>query len=154
MQRPPAHSPMNPDGFTRTWLLVGHQGNVVDLWERLAADAAAAASSQGPAPLVPELGSDQTSCHLPFGGGYYPAGLSYAEANALMASDPAAFKNKVQDSLRRQVKSAQAAARPAAVAAAAGHGDESPKQRRCRRHKPPPPPPHQGPCPLFPLGSL
>jgi urocanate hydratase len=50
-----------------------------------------------------DLGSDQTSLHIPFSGGYYPVGLSYAESNALMASDPAAFKAAVQASLRRHV---------------------------------------------------
>ena len=67
-------------------------GNVVDLWERLAAET----------DVVVELGSDQTSCHNVLGGGYWPAGLSLAESRALMLSDPAAFKAQVQVSLRRQ----------------------------------------------------
>lgn len=71
---------------------IAYQGNVVDLWERLAASE-----------LRVDLGSDQTSLHLPYAGGYYPAGMSLAEANALMVSDPSAFKASVQDSLRRQV---------------------------------------------------
>ncbi|KAK1337638.1 LOW QUALITY PROTEIN: hypothetical protein QTO34_002271 [Cnephaeus nilssonii] len=49
------------------------------------------------------LGSDQTSCHNPFNGGYYPVQLGFAEAQSLMASDPATFKKLVQESLRRQV---------------------------------------------------
>ena len=50
-----------------------------------------------------ELGSDQTSLHNPFGGGYYPAGLTFERSNELMRSDPAEFKKRVQESLRRQV---------------------------------------------------
>jgi urocanate hydratase len=68
-------------------------GNVVDLWERLAARN-----------IKVDLGSDQTSLHNPWAGGYYPAGLSYEESNALMVQDPAAFKQRVQASLKRQVK--------------------------------------------------
>jgi urocanate hydratase len=67
-------------------------GNIVDLWERLAARK-----------IKVDLGSDQTSLHNPWAGGYYPVGLSYEESNALMVSDPAAFKTKVQETLRRQV---------------------------------------------------
>lgn len=65
-------------------------GNVVDLWERLAQRN-----------IHVDLGSDQTSLHNPWAGGYYPVGLSYAESNALMATDPAAFKALVQETLRR-----------------------------------------------------
>jgi len=73
-------------------LSLGYLGNVVNLWERLAAEG------------VPiDLGSDQTSLHNPFGGGYYPAGLSYEEANERMRSDPDGFKEAVRASLRRQV---------------------------------------------------
>ncbi|CAD5227561.1 unnamed protein product [Bursaphelenchus xylophilus] len=72
---------------------IGYHGNVVDLWERLA---------QEEEQLV-ELGSDQTSCHNPFNGGYYPVGISFAEANALMASEPDKFKQLVQKSLLRQI---------------------------------------------------
>lgn len=71
---------------------IAYQGNVVDLWERLqAADAAV------------DLGSDQTSLHIPYTGGYYPVGLTLDEANRLLAADPPAFKARVQESLRRQV---------------------------------------------------
>jgi urocanate hydratase len=68
---------------------IAYQGNVVDLWAHLAKTGTQV-----------ELGSDQTSLHLPYSGGYYPAGLSYDAANALMAADPAAFKAAVQASLR------------------------------------------------------
>ena len=67
-------------------------GNVVDVWERFYKE-----------DIFVHLGSDQTSLHNPWAGGYYPVGLSFAEANELMANDPEAFKNAVQESLRRQV---------------------------------------------------
>lgn len=67
-------------------------GNVVDLWERLA--------ERG---IHIDLGSDQTSLHNPWAGGYYPVGLSYEESNALMVKDPVAFKKCVEESLKRQV---------------------------------------------------
>ena len=67
-------------------------GNVVDLWERLAKE-----------DIKVDIGSDQTSLHNPWAGGYYPAGLSYEESNQLMANNPTAFKEKVEESLRRQV---------------------------------------------------
>ena len=72
---------------------VGWLGNVVDLWERLAAE---------PDNLV-ELGSDQTSLHNPFNGGYYPVGYTFEESRQLMASDPNKFKKAVQESLKRHV---------------------------------------------------
>jgi urocanate hydratase len=50
-----------------------------------------------------ELGSDQTSLHNPFAGGYYPVGLSFAEANTMMAEAPDQYKEKIYDSLRRHV---------------------------------------------------
>ncbi len=71
---------------------LAYQGNVVDLWEALADSG-----------IEVELGSDQTSLHIPYTGGYYPAGMSYAESNVLMAADPAAFKAKVQASLLRHI---------------------------------------------------
>lgn len=71
---------------------LAYQGNVVDLWERLAEE-----------DLSVELGSDQTSLHNPWAGGYYPVGLTLEESKAMMAEDPEEFKKRVQDSLRRQV---------------------------------------------------
>lgn len=68
-------------------------GNIVDLWERLAERN-----------IHVDLGSDQSSLHNPWAGGYYPVGLSYAESNALMAKDPEAFKQRVQETLRRHVQ--------------------------------------------------
>ena len=70
---------------------IAYDGNVVDVWEHFADEG-----------IRIDLGSDQTSLHNPWAGGYYPAGMSYEEANEMMASDPAQFKEKVQQSLRRQ----------------------------------------------------
>lgn len=67
-------------------------GNVVDVWERFDAEN-----------IFVHLGSDQTSLHNPWAGGYYPVGMSYGEANELMVQNPQKFKEKVQNSLRRQV---------------------------------------------------
>lgn len=66
-------------------------GNVVDVWERLDQEN-----------ILVEIGSDQTSLHNPWSGGYYPVGLSFEESNQLMVENPEAFKVKVQESLRRQ----------------------------------------------------
>lgn len=71
---------------------LAYQGNIVDLWERLAAD-----------DIYVDLGSDQTSLHNPWAGGYYPVGYSYEESNQMMSENPEAFKAAVQESLRRQI---------------------------------------------------
>ncbi|KPK83823.1 MAG: urocanate hydratase [Bacteroides sp. SM23_62_1] len=71
---------------------LGYYGNVVDLWEKLVQ-----------ADISVELGSDQTSLHNPYAGGYYPAGVSFDEANRMMSADPENFERLVRDSLRRQV---------------------------------------------------
>ncbi|APQ17735.1 urocanate hydratase [Maribacter hydrothermalis] len=65
-------------------------GNVVDVWERFYKEQ-----------IFIHLGSDQTSLHNPWAGGYYPAGLSFEESNEMMNLDPDAFKTKVQESLRK-----------------------------------------------------
>uniref|UniRef100_A0A2K5F4H2 urocanate hydratase n=1 Tax=Aotus nancymaae TaxID=37293 RepID=A0A2K5F4H2_AOTNA len=78
-------------------LSLGYHGNVVALWERLVHELDTTGE------CLVDLGSDQTSCHNPFNGGYYPVQLSFTEAQSLMASNPAAFKDLVQESLRRQV---------------------------------------------------
>jgi urocanate hydratase len=72
---------------------IAYIGNVVDLWEKLDREN-----------ILIELGSDQTSLHNPWAGGYYPAGLSVAESNDLMVRDSIAFKERVQQSLRRQTE--------------------------------------------------
>ena len=71
---------------------LAYVGNVVDLWERLADDN-----------IHVDLGSDQTSLHNPWAGGYYPVGYSLEESKKMMADDPSAFKEAVQASLRRHV---------------------------------------------------
>ena len=72
---------------------IGFLGNVVSLWERLAEETE----------LLVELGSDQTSLHNPYNGGYYPVQLSFEEARRVMVADPPRFKELVQESLRRHV---------------------------------------------------
>lgn len=69
---------------------IAYLGNIVTLWETLV--------ERG---VKVDLGSDQTSLHNPWAGGYYPVGLSFKEANEMMANDPDAFKAQVQESLRR-----------------------------------------------------
>lgn len=71
---------------------IAYLGNIVDLWERLAARN-----------IKVDLGTDQTSLHNPFAGGYYPAGLTYDESVHLMANNPGRFKEEVYASLRRHV---------------------------------------------------
>ncbi|MCJ8497756.1 urocanate hydratase [Chryseobacterium salipaludis] len=70
---------------------LAYLGNVVDVWEEFDRQH-----------LHIDIGSDQTSLHNPWAGGYYPAGLSFEESNKMMADDPEQFKEKVQESLRRQ----------------------------------------------------
>jgi len=76
---------------------IGYHGNAVTLWERFWKE------YQDTGELLVDLGSDQTSCHDPFGGGYYPVQLGYDEAKTMIAEDPDKFKALVQESLRRQV---------------------------------------------------
>ena len=71
---------------------MAYVGNVVDLWERLAEEN-----------IKVDLGSDQTSLHNPWAGGYYPVGYSLEESKRMMAEEPERFKAAVQESLRRQV---------------------------------------------------
>lgn len=69
---------------------IAYVGNVVDVWERFAQDE-----------IFIHVGSDQTSLHNPFAGGYYPVGLSFEESNRMMADEPNKFKEVVYASLRR-----------------------------------------------------
>ena len=71
---------------------IAYLGNIVDLWEKLAERK-----------IKVDLGSDQTSLHNPWAGGYYPQGISYEKSNELMSNEPEKFKELVQDSLRKQV---------------------------------------------------
>ncbi len=72
---------------------IAYLGNVVDVWEKF-----------DEANIHIDLGSDQTSLHNPWAGGYYPVDLSFEDANQMMATNPELFKSKVQESLRRQTK--------------------------------------------------
>ncbi|CAL4064538.1 unnamed protein product [Meganyctiphanes norvegica] len=76
---------------------IGFHGNIVSVWERLLVE------YQKTGELLCDLGSDQTSCHNPFSGGYYPVQLSFEEADKMLASDPEKFRSLVQESLRRQI---------------------------------------------------
>lgn len=69
---------------------LAYLGNVVEVWEKF-----------NDAGLKIDIGSDQTSLHNPWAGGYYPAGISFEESNVMMAENPELFKEKVQESLRR-----------------------------------------------------
>jgi len=69
---------------------IAYLGNVVDVWERFDEEN-----------MFIDLGSDQTSLHNPWAGGYYPVGISFEEANDMMANNPELFKEKVQQTLRR-----------------------------------------------------
>ena len=72
---------------------IAYHGNVVDVWEKFYQ-----------AGIYIDFGSDQTSLHNPWAGGYYPAGLTFENGKELMEKDPATFKEKVQQSLRRHVE--------------------------------------------------
>ncbi|MCA6434268.1 MAG: urocanate hydratase [Cytophagales bacterium] len=72
---------------------IAFQGNIVDVWQKLADEN-----------IFVDLGSDQTSLHNPWAGGYYPAGMSFEESNRLMVENPELFTRKVQDSLRKQAQ--------------------------------------------------
>uniref|UniRef100_A0A8C9MPZ3 Urocanate hydratase n=1 Tax=Serinus canaria TaxID=9135 RepID=A0A8C9MPZ3_SERCA len=78
-------------------LSLGYHGNVVDLWERLVHELDTTGE------LLVDLGSDQTSCHNPFNGGYYPVQLSFEEGKQLLSSNPGKFRTLVQESLKRHV---------------------------------------------------
>lgn len=78
-------------------LSLAYQGNVVDLWERLVKEN-----------IMVDIGSDQTSLHNPWAGGYYPAGFSLEESNQMMAKEPERFKKEVQSSLVRHINAVNA----------------------------------------------
>ena len=71
---------------------LAYQGNIVNLWEKLVES-----------DLHIDIGSDQTSLHNPWAGGYYPADLSFDEANEMMANEPTKFKHLVQKTLLRHI---------------------------------------------------
>ena len=72
---------------------IAYEGNIIDLWEKIVERS-----------IKIEIGSDQTSLHNPWSGGYYPVGLTYESANKMMANNPAKFKEKVKESLIRHTK--------------------------------------------------
>ncbi len=69
---------------------IAYKGNIVNVWERFYDEN-----------IYIHLGSDQTSLHNPWSGGYYPVDMSYSQSNEMIANDPETFKNKVQESLKR-----------------------------------------------------
>lgn len=69
---------------------IAYDGNIVDVWEHFDKEN-----------IHIDLGSDQTSLHNPWAGGYYPVGMTYEEANDMMANDPDTFKKEIQKTLRR-----------------------------------------------------
>ena len=70
---------------------IAYIGNIVDVWERFDKEN-----------IFVHVGSDQTSLHNPWSGGYYPVGISFEESNRMISEEPELFREKVQDSLRRQ----------------------------------------------------
>jgi urocanate hydratase len=74
-------------------LSIAFHGNIVDVWEKFYEE-----------DIFVHVGSDQTSLHNPWSGGYYPAGLSFEESNVMISTNPDLFRQKVQESLRRQAK--------------------------------------------------
>ena len=76
---------------------IAYIGNIVDLWERMVERN-----------VHVDLGSDQTSLHNPWAGGYYPQGMSYEESNEMMATNPEEFKVRIQATLKRHVKAVNA----------------------------------------------
>ena len=76
---------------------IAYIGNIVDLWERMVERN-----------VHVDLGSDQTSLHNPWAGGYYPQGMSYEESNDMMANNPEEFKARIQATLKRHVKAVNA----------------------------------------------
>lgn len=76
---------------------IAYQGNVVDLWERIVKEG-----------LKVDVGSDQTSLHNPWAGGYYPVGLSFEQSNDMMANNPDQFKDEVQKTLVRHANAINA----------------------------------------------
>lgn len=78
---------------TKEVVSIAYLGNVVEIWEEF-----------DKRNLYIDLGSDQTSLHNPWAGGYYPVGVSFEKANDLMANEPGKFKDLVQESLRRQAE--------------------------------------------------
>ncbi len=79
--------------YNQETISIAYHGNIVDVWEQFDKDN-----------IHIDLGSDQTSLHNPWAGGYYPVDLSFEDANDMMAKHPELFKNKVKETLRRQTE--------------------------------------------------
>ena len=73
---------------------IAYQGNIVDIWEKFEKEN-----------IYIDLGSDQSSLHNPWAGGYYPIGLNFEQANEMMVKDPVKFKEEIQETLRRHAAS-------------------------------------------------
>ena len=73
---------------------IAYQGNIVDIWEKFEKEN-----------IYVDLGSDQSSLHNPWAGGYYPIGLNFEQANEMMVKDPVKFKEQIQETLRRHAAS-------------------------------------------------
>ena len=73
---------------------IAYQGNIVDIWEKFEKEN-----------IYIDLGSDQSSLHNPWAGGYYPIGLNFDQANEMMVKDPVKFKEEIQETLRRHAAS-------------------------------------------------
>ena len=73
---------------------IAYQGNIVDIWEKFEKEN-----------IYIDLGSDQSSLHNPWAGGYYPIGLNFDQANEMMVKDPVKFKEQIQETLRRHAAS-------------------------------------------------
>ena len=73
---------------------IAYDGNIVDVWEKFDKE-----------DIYIDLGSDQTSLHNPWAGGYYPTGLTFEESNELMANNPELFKEKVQQTIKQHAAS-------------------------------------------------
>ena len=77
----------------RNIVSIAYHGNIVDVWEQFAENN-----------IRVDIGSDQTSLHNPWAGGYYPAGISFEESNRMISADPQQFSDRVRESLKRQVR--------------------------------------------------
>ena len=86
-------SRVNLAKFNKETVSIAYLGNIVDVWEKF-----------DQANIHIDLGSDQTSLHNPWAGGYYPVDISFEDANDMMANKPELFKEKVQETLRRHAK--------------------------------------------------
>ena len=76
---------------------IGFLGNIAEVWEKFAH------IQKTTGELLVDIGSDQTSCHIPYSGGYFPAGIPFEKSTQLMAADPPKFKQLVNETLKRHI---------------------------------------------------